>query len=273
MVRQSQQIAVVIMDGGIMINNKILVCFLISTLSALSYADNHGFGTVSSGPSGDDAGLQDFINENNLPQPGSGIKIIPYEQSSMAKLKSFSKTIDQDGNDYIKQKSDDAVFLLKLSNDKYYPGTKETYESSDPMDSHIKESLSLVKLAFPFHKISFISDDSVIGYAVGGQWRNGWTGISEIFKNPNGICRYDKDDVAINKASVRLIREYVTYDVNKKPTVISSEGLESTGISYKIDWYDNNYYHSLTCANMSFSKENMRFFIDMANKIDGDQNG
>ena len=255
-----------------MINNKILVGVLLSTLSALVCADNHGFGAVNSTSSGDEAGLQTFINENNLPQPGSGIQIIPYEKSYMAKLKPFKKTIDQDGNNYVKQKSDDAIVLLKLSEDKYYPGTKETFESSNPMDSHIKESLSLVKLAFPFHKISFLSDTSVIGYAVGGQWRNGWTGIGEVFKYSNGICRYDKDDVAINKAAVRLIREYITYDVNKKPTVLSAEGLESTGISYKIDWYDNNYYHSLTCANRSFSKESMRGFIVLAKQIDSDQN-
>lgn len=255
-----------------MINKKIFVGVLLSTISALACADNHGLGAISSGSSGDDAGLQTFINENDLPQPGSGIQIIPYEKSSMAKLKPFAKTIDQDGNNYIKQKSDDAIFLLKLLEDKYYPGTKKTYESSDPMDSHIKASLSLVKLSFPFHEISFLSNTSVIGYAVGGQWRNGWTGIAEIFKHSNGICRYDKDDAAINKAAVRLIKEYITYDVNNKPTVLSVEGLESTGISYKIDWYDNNYYHSLTCANKLFSKDNMQIFIGLAKQIDSDQN-
>jgi len=189
----------------------------------------------------------------------------------MARLKSFEKAIDQDGSDYIQQKSDDAISLLMLGKNKYFPGTKKTYESSDPMDSHIKASLSLIKLSFPFHKISFVPDSSVIGYAVGGQWREGWTGVGEVFKHANGICRYDKDDVSTNGASVRLIKEYVTYVINKKPTVLSAEGLKATGISYKVDWYDNNYFHSLTCANKLFSKEDMRAFIALAKKIDADQ--
>jgi len=266
------RIVVVIMDGGIMIKKNLLVSTLLAALSTLACADNSGFGAITSSPSGDDPGLQAFIDENHLPQPGGGIQIVPYATSSMAKLKSFEKAIDQDGTNYVKQKSDDAISLLTLGDNKYYPGTKKTYESSDPMDSHIKASLSLIKLAFPFHKISFIPDTSVIGYAVGGQWREGWTGVGEVFKHTNGICRYDKDDVSINGASVRLIKEYVTYDINKKPTVLSAEGLKSTGISYKVDWYDNNYFHSLTCANKLFSKEDMRTFIALAKKIDADQN-
>jgi len=267
-----QRTVEVIMDGGIIMNKKFLAATFLSVLSTFTYADNHGLGAITVAPSGEDPGLQAFIDEHNLPQPGSGIQIVPYATSSMAKLKSFEKAIDQDGNNYVKQKSDDAISLLKLDENKYYPGTKKTYESSDPMDSHIKASLSLIKLAFPFHKISFVRDTSVIGYAVGGQWSEGWTGVGEVFKHANGICRYDKDDVSTNGASVRLIKEYVTYDINKKPTVLSAEGLKSTGISYKIDWYDNDYFHSLTCANKSFSKEDMQTFIALAKKIDADQN-
>lgn len=250
-------------------NNKKLIGLMLSMISAVVHAN---LGAVHSEASGD-PGLNTFIEENNLPQPGSGIQIVPFAETSFAKEKNSRKIFEAERKlDYIKKKSDSAVFLLKVKNDKYYPGTKKIFETNtDPYDSHLKASLSQIKLAFPFTGISFIEKANIIGYAVAGSWKNGWTGVVERFNdNAIGICDYLRHNARLSHSAVRLVKENVIYAVNQKPTTVSVEGQEPDGFSYKVDWYDNEFYHTLTCANTYFSKEIKTNAIALAKRIDSD---
>lgn len=250
-------------------NNKKLIGFLLSTISAVVNAD---LGSVHSEASGD-PGLRTFIEDNNLPQPGSGIQIVPFAQTSFAKEKNSREIFEAERKlDYIKKRSDAAIFLLKIKNDKYYPGTKKIFETNtDPYDSHLKASLSQIKLAFSFNGISFIEKANIIGYAVAGSWKNGWTGVVERFNDKTiGICDYFRHNAILSHSAVRLVKENVIYDVNQKPTMVSVEGQEPDGFSYKVDWYDNEFYHTLTCANTYFSKKIKMDAIALAKRIDSD---
>jgi hypothetical protein len=241
---------------------------LLLIVSMSTFAD---LGAVHSEASGDPS-LQRFVEENNLPQPGSGIQIIPFSQSSFANEKKFLidfESMKKTG--YKKQPSDDAKFLLHVQKNKYYPGNKETYENSDPQDTHIKASLAQIKLAFPFHGISFLPNKDVLGFAVSGGWENGWTGVTEIFLYEDiGICSYNRSNAVLNHSAIRLVKEFVTYDVNSKPTQVFASGQDDEGYSYKVSWYDNDFYHTLICAKPKFSKEAKVNAITLAKKIDLD---
>lgn len=251
-------------------NTKIVMCVLITSASMVA---NAHLGSVHVEASGE-PGLQEFISEHDLPRPGSGIQIVPYAQMAISKDKKFDiKTFEADKKlGYIRKKSEDAIELIKTKNNKYYPGTKATFEkNSDPYDTRLKASLSQLKLAFPFDGISFIKKEDVIGYAVAGGWENGWTGVAEYFNDPIiGICDYVKNNARLNQSAARLIKEYITYDINAKPTLVSAQGEDKGGYSYKVEWFDEEYYHTLTCASKNFSKEYTVHAVDLAKRIDSE---
>lgn len=251
---------------------KLIAGILLSTASICLYA---GLGAVHSDASGKpshDHGAESLIDDNGLPKPGSGIQVIPLSKTSFAKEKGFMANIQSKNKlGYVDESSPEAKFLLRVEKDKYYPGNKSDYENNNPHDTHLKGSLSQIKLAFPFNGLSFLAEENVLGFAAAGGWENGWTGIVEIFLDDSmGICKYTKNNAVLDKSAVILVKEYVTYDINSKPTQISVMGRDNDGFSYRLNWYDNDYYHTLICANKAFNKSYKDKLIELARKIDLD---
>jgi hypothetical protein len=260
------------MMGGGMQTNRIILSALCFAVSLCTYAD---FGSVHSEASGNPA-LQQSIDEHNLPAPDSGIQIVPSKQMMPIKSVGAMSLLDEIEQEkrlgYVQKESDDAVQLLTVKKNKFYVGDKKTFsENNDPYDTHLKASLSQIKLAFPFNGISFISKSNVIGFAVAGTWVNGWTGIGETFIDDEvGVCDYVKNNLQLTHGAAMLAKENVTYEVNSKPTIAFVEGEKKNGFTYKVEWFDNTYFHTLKCATENFIKGNKSKTIKLAQLIDSD---
>lgn len=64
------------------------------------------------------------------------------------------------------------------------------------------------------------------------------------------------------------VPHYVTYIINKKPTISIVEGSPNTGFIYKIEWYDHESFHELECANMKYSSDLAKSVTNLAKDID-----
>lgn len=193
----------------------------------------------------------------------TGIILVPLAQMNPTK-EDLSSLKQQKLKGYSIKESNDPREFIKESN--RYPD--EINDTSDPTDTHLKSDLSKIKLAFKFKPPSFLKP---LGFAVGGTYieDNGWTAISTFFNDKTlGSCKFKLNNMKISHGAVRIPKETVRYDVNKKITNVFVEGSNNSGFIYNIDWNDeiNNYF--LTCANMIYDKDITQHMIVLANKID-----
>jgi hypothetical protein len=214
------------------------------------------------------------VDIRKLPKTGEGVRILPESEVFHPPLtRSAQLAFDNEKKlGYVKRKSIDAINLLKMNKGKFLiKGEDKYYYSSEPYDTHLKKSLSQITLAFDYQPLSFISPKDTLGFAVAMTWKNGWTGISQFFKYQDiGACKYLKTSVSLNGSSVQLSKERINYYINEKPAVSLVEGQESEGFSYSVEWYDNNYFHTLICATNSFSPQIKDRMRDLALLIDKD---
>lgn len=194
----------------------------------------------------------------------SGIIIEPLSKINPPK-ETLSLINEQKTKGYSEKISSDALEMLKANKRGY---TDEINNISDPTDTHMKSNLSRIKLAFDFKPAPFIHP---FGYAVGGEYINdaGWTAISTFFNEDNiGACRYKLNNMKIANGAVRIPKEIVRYDINKKVTTIFVEGSVKSGFIYNVTWNDATYNHFLECANMNYDKNITNRMIELAKKID-----
>lgn len=200
----------------------------------------------------------DTVDLSKLPQPGEGVKIVSEDEMPKFKLpKEIQISVANEKKlGYVKRKSYDAEMLLDMGNNHFVSNKHDKfYLTNDPYDTHLKKSSSQIKLAFNYKPLSFVTEENTVGYGAAMTWKNGWTGITQFFKHePIGVCSYLKTNVALNESSIRLSRERISYYINQKPAVAVNEGQEKEGFSYIVNWYDNDYFHRLSCANSNFSK-------------------
>lgn len=258
---------------------KIIPLLIISYASISSAAVDHGIKNYSSA-TGDPTANQDQSSmPAYLPKQGDGIKIMDNKQMQFAQRDLMIQTnlleeYKQQG--FVKRKSDDAVQLLSANKKHFLMKERETFlDGHDLRDTHLKNSISQIKLAFDYHPLTFVPESEIIGFAVSGTWvetqKEGWTGISEVFKSEDlGVCDYNKNNTKLNQSSVNLLTDSVTYVINNKPTITMVEGNDKNGYSYKVNWYDNDYYHTLTCALKAYESEELKKLLELATKIDKD---
>lgn len=97
----------------------------------------------------------------------------------------------------------------------------------------------------------------------------GWTGIVRFFNYPAiGTCKYLKSSVSLNGSAIRLSKQQIHHYVNEKPAQVMSEGQNKEGYAYLVHWYDNQYFHELTCASQTFNQEKSDKLLLLATKID-----
>lgn len=217
--------------------------------------------------------VEDFNSDpsNELPKPVSGIHVVPdsalTRTEAMIKKDAF-RLKQQNKKGYVESDSGSPRQLINI---KYSAKDeiKANKSNTNPYDTHLKENINEIKLAFPFSGINFIKKENVIGYAAGGGYRNGWTGIKEIFTDAKlGTCSFSLFNIALSHGGARLGKSVVKYDVNKKPTIINVEGSINSGFMYRVSWFDNTFIHDFECANMNFDKNITVTMIDYARLID-----
>lgn len=194
----------------------------------------------------------------------NGIIIVPLSQMNSSK----------EALDYLRQQKTQGYAFKESNEPREIIKERKNYlneindNSADPADTHMKSSLSKVKLAFKFKTIPFIKP---IGYAVGGTYikDSGWTAISTYFnENDLGACKFKLNNMKLSQGAVRIPQETVRYDINKKVTNVFVEGSTNSGFIYNVDWHDPTFNYFLECANMSFDKDITNRMIELAKKID-----
>lgn len=255
------------MVGCIMRNKLILSSLLILTgLGHTSSSSMIGIHAEASGSQNQE------IDISKLPQSGEGVKIVPDSEIFHIKLsKKEQQAFDNEIKlGYVQRKSPDAIQLLEMGKHTFQsPGDRKFYNTSEPYDTHLKESLSQIQLAFDFKPLSFIAPENTLGFAPAMTWKNGWTGIVQFFKHePIGICSYLKTSVHLNGSAIRLSKERISYFIDEKPAVAINEGRKNEGFSYIINWYDSDYFHRLSCATLDYSMQTANNVKELAKLID-----
>lgn len=141
---------------------------------------------------------------------------------------------------------------------------------NDPNDTHMKKDLYPIKLNFKFDGIKSIDQKSVIGFAPMGQYKNGWTGITEYFKDKElGVCTYSINPIIY----VRISDAIASHEINDKITSIKVKGNNNDGYLYTVNWYedkgpDNVIDSEIECANMLYDENILKNIIALARKVD-----
>lgn len=204
-----------------------------------------------------------------FPEIGSGVTVAPAPKNEAfviklneLKVKGYDETVSDRGA---------ALFSLNV---------KAKKEISDyrfyknPEDSHLKEKISDIHLAFDVKPLSFITPENLFGYAAVGMYKQqqGWTGITMFFKDKDlGVCAYTLNNMKISEEAVQLFEEFVRHDINDMPNVIYNEGTKNSGFLYKINWFDKTFEKKLECFNKKpFNKEITNQLINLAQHIEKD---
>ncbi|MDR3491024.1 MAG: hypothetical protein P4M12_03135 [Gammaproteobacteria bacterium] len=144
---------------------------------------------------------------------------------------------------------------------------KQFDDDKNPLDTHLKSSVSKINLAFKFNEIPNLKKHNIIGYAaVGGYAKGkGWDGMVEFMSDPKlGVCSYTTYGIE----KVILDKETTEYFVNDKPSNKSVAGNWNTGFLYTVNWYAPTRLMTLECANKIFDPNIVDNMIMLADRID-----
>ena len=218
---------------------------------------------------------------NNLaPLPTKGLTIVPIAKTNIPEaLKKHILRVkaEQEKNGYYESKDKDEYIrhLIKLKRNASSE-IKSFKNSGNPYDTHLKENLSDITLAFPFKPVDTIKDINVTGYAAVGTFihersiaKKGWTGIGVFFnENKLGSCAYTFVNLKLSHGAAQLNNETTQYLVNNKPSSIIVEGNNNGGFLYDLIWFTPDTMSQLECANMLFDKSITSKLIAMAGVVD-----
>jgi len=205
----------------------------------------------------------------------ASVSVLPYKSMSTSsneqeQLSSRMKEIRKNG--YVEMESDYAQFLFSLP--KHSSKEILEYQYADENDTHLKNSISQIKLAFPYSGVSFLEKENIIGFGAIGNWdekNKGWTGVVEFFYYQSlGICALNIFNTKLSHGVNQVANEVARYDINNMPNVLSVEGNAKTGFLYHITFYQHDYWKELECANKIYDPKKTKQLIMLARKLDQD---
>lgn len=206
-----------------------------------------------------------------FPNAKKGINIVPMSEiqlpATMKKqmLKNRTALATKGYNDTT-ETDQDVLSLLSIQK----TAKEETVQfdnSANPYDTHLKSSLSKLKLSFGFSGIPGIAKGNILGFAAAGGYGKGkgWDGVVEFVSIQKlGICSFTT--YAIEKAI--LDKETLQYLVNRKPSNEDVSGNWNTGFLYTLNWYNPDRLMTLQCANKVLNPGNLDQMVNIAKQID-----
>lgn len=205
------------------------------------------------------------------PFPGAkkGINIWPIEKMEMPMKKEMIRSMKFSAvRGYNETTSTDGKvhFLFQIPK----IAAKETRQNDsnpNPLDTHLRSSISKLKLSFNFSGIPGLKKENILGFAPAGGYTHekGWDGVVEFFsKQSLGVCSFTT--YAIEK--VIIPQETIEYLVNKKASDKILLGNLKAGFIYRVNWYTSDRRNSLECASKILNHEKMKEIIKIANQID-----
>ncbi|HVT62577.1 MAG TPA: hypothetical protein VHD33_03725 [Legionellaceae bacterium] len=236
----------------------------------------------------DEAMRMKMLSDLGLPLPGSGIKIVPRTQLHMSEEQiALGKKAEEEMRTlgYAINPSDYPKELLNIGKQLQYRRKLQVASLSDE-STELRPKIQDLKLAFKFKGVTPLknahsrklqnvpssNEITLMGAVPQGGFhkeKGGWSGVAQFFAVKNiGTCSYGVINVKVSNTAAELAAEDVTYIINKKPTIWTVEGSPNTGFIYKIEWYDNENFHELECANMKYSPDLTKSVIRLAKDID-----
>lgn len=206
-----------------------------------------------------------------FPYAKNGINIMPLADMKLPdemnkQMLVTTKTTATTGYIDTTQTDQDVISLFALQKDSQNE-LRQFDADNNPLDTHLKSSLSKLELSFNFTEIPGIEKNNVIGFAVTGGYvkEKGWDGVVEFALIPTlGVCSFTTYKIE----SVILDKESLEYLVNKKPSNKNIAGNRNTGFLYTLNWYNPDRLMTFQCANKMLNPKNMSQMIDIANQID-----
>ena len=254
--------------------NKILAATLLSSLTLSACAK------VPPGHEKEWAKLDRISEEAGLPAFNSGIKIVPRSQLGLP------AEVLEEGSAELKQQAEigyvekEVPYVSNLMDmEKMAPVYIKQYASNlNEQSTHMRKDPKDLKLAFKFKGIknnrllSARGGITPLGSAPMGSFDKddgGWSGAIQFFSISNlGVCSYSVMNVKASGTSAMIAMEDVSYIINNKATLAKVEGSKSSGFIYKVEWYDDENFHELECANSIYSKQTNQDVIRLAKEID-----
>lgn len=207
-----------------------------------------------------------------LPLPNTGIIIAPrasYNKSKKYLEQAANADKQRQTMGYINVNTEQPKELLSIQQ-VINKNQKQFHLVDSEKSTDIRSNITDLKLAFVFKPVPKSLINKYIGVAPMGAFNeNGWSGAAEFFiKEDIGTCSYGLMSIPVSQMSARLAAESVSNDINNKVTIIEVSGNKKSGFIYNVQWYDDEYFHELECANMNFSRKIMKFEIELAKHID-----
>jgi hypothetical protein len=213
---------------------------------------------------------------NLVPLPTKELTIVPMAKLNIPeqmKVEIMKNKAEEKQKGYHEMDSSYAQYLLNLK--RTAPGEIKAFRVNNAFDTHLKNEISDIHLAFNFKPLTMVKTENIIGYAPIGSYVKegdrdlGWSGIKAFFMDQTlGACAYSFFDLQISHGAVQLNAETTEYLVNHKPSSTSVEGSLNSGFVYNVNWFDETKMHQLECANMAYTKQTLRRLVFLANQID-----
>ena len=147
--------------------------------------------------------------------------------------------------------------------------------ADDKTSTHLRHSIKQFNsiMAYHFKGVPKEVATKNFGFAPILAYREGYglVGVINLFKAGYLNCEFNENSIQLSIVAMQIDENEMGYEVNKKFTETTISGNDDSGYMYSVDWYDNNFFRHLECADMVYSEDTMKQIISMACKIDSYQ--
>lgn len=215
-----------------------------------------------------------YLNDKNLKLDPN----IQFEQDSIRKYLAMNE--EQQKNGYVNQDEPRAKELIEMKRVAHEIINQYQGNFEPPPSRQMWASIKEIPMAYNFVGVPEKEMQLNIGIAPFGSYRlvkegaiqNGWDGAVQFFNNSEvGSCAFTEHNRKLAGAGAEILKEFVTSEINDKPTVILVTGNERSGFVYKIQWYTDVFNRQLECANPKFSQQLRSSVISLAQHIESFQ--
>ncbi len=214
----------------------------------------------------------EIFGKDNLPRPGTGLHILPahkmhYTETQIENIKKYVDTLKNQG--YIEKYNQNAAELIVFKQTAMtdYANHHTLTEQS----THLRHTISELKMAYDYQGIHNSLTQEVIGFAPESTFMDGWAGAVEFFipASLTCICAYHETNIFLTQSSANFAEEVISNDhVNGKTTIVEVLGNDVSGYEYNIEWWDDQFRHTLVCASKKFHKTTTQKIRQLAINID-----
>jgi hypothetical protein len=251
-----------------MMNRKLIAILLLApTLSVVS-ADATDMGKIEKAR---EEWTKQYFAKQGSPIPDGGVTILPENQ--MAGYVAFKEQRAKEKADikkygYIKNSTPQTQSLMNF---KEISKNQFAAKEANPASEGLRKNINEIEMAYVFHGVPENAVTKMLGVAPSVTYitDQGWAGAMQFFeKDGLGTCSYRENNLKFSHGSAIIPAEDATKEVNGKITVTTITGEENRGFIYEVDWYDDNYFRELNCANAIYSVDIMTSALELARTID-----